>query len=177
MNMYASFTHQLQSSHIWHLEKENSYTSSLSRWSTMISHTVWFSLHQTELNYAKVWNITPIVPMHVKKICKDHVIPNYIMHCHTIWQFDWVIWRSVQSSVLLLSLLLALVLVELQNTCKKKVEQKNARKTQHMLYFWKAGGSRMSNMTFPCVKFRAAEIVGLSPILSWPRIIFSERVC
>jgi len=24
---------------------------------------------------------------------------------------------------------------------------------------------------------RAAEFVGLSPILSWPRIIFSERVC
>ena len=26
-------------------------------------------------------------------------------------------------------------------------------------------------------KSRAAEIVGLSPILSWPRIIFSESLC
>ena len=34
-----------------------------------------------------------------------------------------------------------------QNTCKTDLN----RKTQHMLYFWKAGGSRMSNMTFPCV--------------------------
>ena len=30
-----------------------------------------------------------------------------------------------------------MLLVELQNTCKK-VEQKNARKTQHLLYFLKA---------------------------------------
>ena len=32
------------------------------------------------------------------------------------------------------ALLLALVFVELQNTCEK-IEQKNAWKTQHMLYF------------------------------------------
>ena len=29
--------------------------------------------------------------------------------------------------------------------------QKNDLKTQHMLYFWRAGGLRMSKMTFPCV--------------------------
>ena len=45
-------------------------------------------------------------------------------------------------------LLLAIDLVELQNTCKK---QKNAWKTQHMLYLWKDGGSRMSNIIFPRV--------------------------
>ena len=33
----------------------------------------------------------------------------------------------------------------------KKLNRKIARKTQHMLYFWKVEGSRMSNMTFPCV--------------------------
>ena len=46
------------------------------------------------------------------------------------------------------TLLFALVLVKLQNTYKK---QKNAWKTQHMLYSLKAGGSMMSNMTFLCV--------------------------
>ena len=43
------------------------------------------------------------------------------------------------------SLRLAMDLVE----CKihvKKVEQKNVWKTQHMLYFWKAGGSSVSNI-------------------------------
>ena len=33
----------------------------------------------------------------------------------------------------------------------QKLNRKIARKTQHMLYFWKVEGSRMSNMTFPCV--------------------------
>ena len=40
------------------------------------------------------------------------------------------------------SLLLALALIKLQNTCWKKVEQKNAWTTQHMLYYWKAEGSQ-----------------------------------
>ena len=44
------------------------------------------------------------------------------------------------------ALLLVMLLVELQNTCKKGWTEK---KIQYMLYFWKDEGSRMSNMTFP----------------------------
>ena len=76
------------------------------------------------------------------------------VHQESVW---FNVWCSLLSSLrtpscepgLILpwtcSLLLALVLVELQNTCKIKGEQKNARKAQHMLYLWKAEGSRMSN--------------------------------
>jgi len=38
--------------------------------------------------------------------------------------------------------------------------------TQHMLYFWKAEGSRMSNMTFPCVN---TIQLGRSPFNSSPQ--------
>ena len=47
------------------------------------------------------------------------------------------------------TLLLAMVLVELQNTCKKKVEQKSARKTQHMLFL----KSWYSKFTCTCTHF------------------------
>ena len=40
------------------------------------------------------------------------------------------------------------------------------RKTQHMLYFWKAECSRMSNMTFPCVN---TIQLGPSPFNSSPQ--------
>ena len=45
----------------------------------------------------------------------------------------------------------ALYLVELQNTWKELNRTMLERPAQHMLYIWKAGDSRMSNMTFPCV--------------------------
>ena len=61
-----------------------------------------------------------------------------IFHCFGDSQnFDHGMVNIINISVkgFLEPLLLALVLVELQNTCKKKVEHKNASKTQHMLYF------------------------------------------
>ena len=52
-----------------------------------------------------------------------------------------------------LALLVVLLLVEMQITRKKKIEKKNDTKTQHMLYFWKAGGSRIHlGTTYPKLK-------------------------
>ena len=48
-----------------------------------------------------------------------------------------------------ISLLFALVLVELQNTGKKKLNRKMLERPNICYNFWKVGGSRMSNMTFP----------------------------
>ena len=90
-----------------------------------------------------------------------------VMHCvqsrMLLWLFSCCVMFFLFNRIA--PLLLALVLVELQNTCKK-IEQENAWETQHMLYFWKAECSRMSNMTFPCVN---TIQLGRSPFNSSPQ--------
>ena len=47
-------------------------------------------------------------------------------------------WNLAEVSFIIHTLLLVMLLVELRNTCKK-IEQKNAWKTPHLLYFWFKG--------------------------------------
>ena len=48
---------------------------------------------------------------------------------------------------------------------------KSALKTQHMLYFWKSLDSRISNMTFPCIKFKIHKHKNMHIIISSYRSI------
>ena len=68
------------------------------------------------------------------------------------WQIPnpWVTCLICSQCCISVSLLLWAEKTREQNTCKKNLTEKRS-KDQNMLYFWKAEGSRMSNMTLPCV--------------------------